>query len=286
MSARPIRFAAILCFPGSVTHLVDQAHAAVNSGCDAVLLPDHIGWAAPVPSLVAVAAAVPSVRVGTGVLNTALYQPPLLARDLAAVDSAIGGRLDIGLGAGYVAEEFAAVGQRFPTSAERVKLLSEHVQQIRATFADPSFSPTPVQQAPPILIGGAGDKVLAMAARDADIAAIVCHGSEAALAERVSYIREQAGERFDDIELSFSFAQVSLDDPSDHDILEQFAPAASLAELDSMVTLLDRSIGEAAERIVRLHEQLGISYFTFTITGGPGVTWPTLEKLVNTVRVR
>ena len=286
MNGRPMSFAAILCMPGSVADLIDQARAAVGSGCDVVLLPDHLGWAATLPSLVAVAAAVPSVRVGNGVLNTAFYRPALLARDLAAVDSAIGGRLEIGLGAGYVAEEFASAGLRFPTPAERLRLLGEHARQIRATFADPNYSPTPVQQAPPIMIGGGGNKMLAMAARQADIVSILSYGSEAELAQRVSYVRDQAAERVNDIELSFPFAQVSLDDPSDHEILKLVAPDASETELQTMATLLDRSIGDAAERILRLHQQLGISYFTFTITGGRGVTWRTLEKLLTRVKAR
>ena len=96
--------------------------------------------------------------------------------------------------------------------------------------------------------------------------------------------RDQAGDRFADIELSFPFAQVSLNDPSDRQILRLITPGAPESALQAMATLLDRSVDEAAERIVRLHETLGISYFTFTITGGPGVTWRTLEKLVARVK--
>src|SRR5215813_2512343 len=101
MNTRPLRFGATLCTRGSVVDLVNHARLAAASGCDVVLLPDHLGFAAPLPSLVAIAAAVPSVRVGNCVLNTAFYRPALLARDLAAVDSATDGRLEIGLGAGY-----------------------------------------------------------------------------------------------------------------------------------------------------------------------------------------
>jgi probable F420-dependent oxidoreductase len=281
MTIRPMRFAAILCTPGSVGDLISQARSAADSGCDVVLLPDHLSWAAPLPSLVAVAAAVPSMRVGSCVLNTAFYQPALLARDLAAVDSAIGGRLEIGLGAGYSADEFTTAGLRFPTPAERVQVLGEHVRQIRAAFADPNYSPTPTQQAPPIMIGGSGDKVLALAARNADIVSIYSLGSETELAQRVSHIKHEAGDRVDDIELSFSFAQISLDDRSDHQILERLAPNASDSKVQAMATLLNRSIEDAAERIVRLHQQLGISYFTFTITGSRGVTWRTLAKLMD-----
>lgn len=284
MNTRPLRFGAVLCTRGSVADLVDQARRAAESGCDVVLLPDHLGYSAPLPSLVAVATAVPSVRVGTCVLNTAFYQPALLARELAAVDSATGGRLEIGLGAGYVAEEFATAGLRFPTPAERVQWVDEHVQQIRATFADPDYSPTPVQDAPPIMIGGAGDKMLAMAAEQADIVSILTVGAESELMQRVQYVKEHAGGRLDQIELSFSFGQVSIDDPSDLQLLKQVAPKATESQIRSMATLLDGPAEAAAERIARLQQDLGISYFTFSIGEGRGVTWPTLEKLLARVK--
>lgn len=280
MNTRRLRFGVVLCTRGSVTDLVDQARLATASGCEIVLLPDHLGHSAPLPSLVAVAAAVPSVRVGTCVLNTAFYRPALLARDLAAVDSATDGRLEIGLGAGYVAEEFAAAGLRFPTPTERVRLVGEHVTRIRATFADPDYSPTPVQQAPPLMIGGAGDKMLAMAAERADIVSILTFGTESELAQRVQYVKERAGKRFDQIELSFCFGLVSIDDPSDLKILKQVVPEAPESQLRSMATLLDGPVEAAAERIARMHQELGISYFTFSTTGGRAITWPTLEKLI------
>jgi probable F420-dependent oxidoreductase len=284
METRPLRLGAVLCTQGSVTDLVEQAGFATASGCDVVLLPDHLGYAAPLPSLVAIAAAMPSTRIGTCVLNTAFYPPALLVRDLAAVDSATGGRLEIGLGAGYVAEEFTAAGLRFPTPAERLRMIEEHVKQIRVTFADPTYTPTPVQQAPPIMIGGAGDKMLALAAQHADIVSILTLGTEAELPQRVQYVKDQAGERLDQIELSFSFGQVSLDDPNDLQILERVMPDAPESQLRSMAILLGGPIEAAAERIVRMHEELQISYFTFTITNGTGVSWPTLEKLVARIK--
>jgi len=284
MDTRPLRLGAVLCTQGSVTELVDQAGFAIASGCDVVLLPDHLGYTAPLPSLVAIAAALPSTRVGTCVLNTAFYPPALLARDLAAVDSASGGRLEIGLGAGYVAEEFTAAGLRFPTPVERLRMIEEHMKQIRATFADPTYTPAPVQQAPPIMIGGAGDKMLTLAARHADIVSILTLRTEAELMQRGQYVKDQAGERLDQIELSLNFGQVSLDDPYDLQILRQVRPEASEAQLRSMAILLGGPIEAAAERIARMHQELQISYFTFTITDGIGVTWPTLEKLVARIK--
>jgi probable F420-dependent oxidoreductase len=284
MNTRPLRFGAVLCTRGSVADLVNQARRAAESGCDVVLLPDHLGYSAPLPSLVAVATAVPSVRVGTCVLNTAFYQPALLARELAAVDSATDGRLEIGLGAGYVAEEFATAGLRFPTPAERVQVVEEHVKQIQATFADPDYSPTPVQHAPPIMIGGTGDKMLALAAKHADIVSILTFGTESELVQRVQYVKEHAGNRLDGIELSFSFGHVSIDDPNDLQLLKQVMPEVPESQLRSMAILLDGPVEAAAERIARMYQELAISYFTFSIGEGRGVTWPTLEKLLARVK--
>jgi alkanesulfonate monooxygenase SsuD/methylene tetrahydromethanopterin reductase-like flavin-dependent oxidoreductase (luciferase family) len=134
------------------------------------------------------------------------------------------------------------------------------------------------------MIGGAGDKMLAMAAERADIVSILTFGTESELVQRIQYVKERAGKRFDQIELSFCFGQVSIDDPSDLQILKQVVPEAPESQLRSMATLLDGPVEAAAERIARMHQQLGISYFTFTITGGPGVTWPTLEKLIASVQ--
>src|SRR5262249_449522 len=147
-------------------------------------------------------------------------------------------------------------------------------------FADPGYSPTPVQQAPPIMIGGVGDKTLAMAAENADIVSILTFGTEKDLAQRVRYVKEQAGKRSDQIELSFSFGQIAIDDPEDLQVLKEILPDGAESQLRSMATLLDGRVEAAAERIARMHEELGISYFTFSIADGPGVTWTTLKELV------
>src|SRR6185312_11558597 len=112
---------------------------------------------APLSPLVAMAAAAPSVRVGTHVINTSFHRPALLARELATVDSATGGRLDIGLGAGYVEPEFTAAGVPFMSSHDaRVRFLLEHITEIRSSLSDVAYRPPPIQQPPPILVGAMG----------------------------------------------------------------------------------------------------------------------------------
>ena len=279
---RPLRLGVSLPSYRSVAELLDNARRAEEIGIDVLLLPDHLGHTAPLPPLVAVAQAAPSLRVSNLVINAGFYRPALLARDLATVDALTGGRLEIGLGTGYVEAEFAAAGVPFPSAAERVRLLSEHVTTIRTLLSNPEFAPGLVQTPPPILVAGGGDRLLAMAARRADIVSILLMGTEADLAERVAYVKEQAGDRIDQIEVAFGFFQVSMDDSEDLSMLRLMAPDATDASLRSLATLLEGSVAVAAERIRRFHAELGIGYFTLTKTDG--TSWETFAKLVAAIR--
>ena len=279
---RPLRLGVGLPSYRSVAELLYHARRAEEIGIDVLLLPDHLGHTAPLPPLVTVAQAAPSLRVSNLVINAAFYRPALLARDLASVDALTGGRLEIGLGAGYAEEEFIAAGVPFPSAGERVRLLAEHVTTIRALLSDPEFAPGLVQTPPPILVAGAGDRLLAMAARHADIVSILSMGTEADLAERVAYVKEQAGDRIDRIELGFGFFQVSMDDADDLSMVRQLAPGATDASLRKLATLLDGPVEAAAGRIRRFHEELGIGYVTLTKTDG--TSWETFGKLVAAIR--
>lgn len=278
----PIRLGLSLPGTGPVSEMVAQAHRAEQLGFDVVLVLDHIQLSAPLPPLVAIAAAVPNIRVSNLVLNTAFYRPSLLTRDLASVDSATGGRLEIGLGAGYVEAEFEAVGLPFPRPSARIQLLKEHVLEIRKSLSDPSYSPASVQKPPPIMIAGMGDKLLAMAAQHADTVTVGGLGTEGLLADRMNYIKTQAGERLADVELAFTFFQVSLDDRDDLSSLYMVQPDADEADLRQAATLLDGSVGEAADRVHRYRDELGITYFTFHKT--EATSWETLRKLVDAIR--
>jgi probable F420-dependent oxidoreductase len=282
MSAKPLKLGLTLPGQNSVPEMADEARHAESIGFDVILLPDHLGFTAPLVPLVAIAAAAPTVKVSNLVMNASFYRPALLARDLAAVDSATGGRLIISLGTGYVEREFDAAGLPFPSPGQRVRILSEHVTEIRRLLSDPGHIPPPVQTPPPIMVAGAGDKLLTIAAQQADIVAIASMGTDADLAERVGFVKARAGDRIDDIELCFSFFQVSIDDPSDLSLLRLLEPEAPEAELRKLTTLLDVPVSAAAERIQKLHEELGISYFTFNKTFG--TSWETLAKLVAAVK--
>jgi probable F420-dependent oxidoreductase len=283
MTAPSTRFGLNLVFQGSVAQTVEEAKRAADAGFDVVLVPDHLGFQAPFPLLVAIASAVPSIRVSNLVINSALYRPALLARDLATVDAATGGRLDIGLGTGYVEEDFTGSGLPFPSGRQRVEILTEHVRTIRELLSSPDYKPAPVQSPPPILVAGIGDKLLAMAAQNVDIIAIAAQGAESELAERIAYVKAQAGARFDQIELAFSFFQANLDTSTpDLSFLRMLAPGSSDEELLNAVTLLHGSVEQSADRIIGMREQHGITYFTINL--GPGTPWGELEKLIAAVK--
>jgi probable F420-dependent oxidoreductase len=281
-AARPTRFGLNLLFTNSAAQFVERAQRAADVGFDVVLVGDHLGHQAPLTTLVAIADAVPSVRVGNLVLNAPLYAPALLARDLATVDATSGGRLEIGLGSGYIERDFAGFGVPFPPAGQRVELLGEHLRTIRALLSSPDYAPAPAQSPPPILVAGIGDKMLSLAAQHADIIAIAAQGHKDQIGERIDYIKTQAGPRFEQIELAFSFFQVSLDRTPDLTLLRSTSPTSSDEELLQSVTLLQGSISQAAERIAALREEFGISYFTLNLS--PGTRWDEFEKLLATVR--
>jgi len=283
MTQRPLKLGVQLLGRSSVPELVEEARSAAAAGFEVILVPDHLGLAGPLVALVAIAQAVPNVQVSNLVLNSSFYRPALLARDLASVDSATGGRLIISLGTGYVEAEFDAAGIPFPSPGARVKIVAEMISELRRLLSDPGHIPPPVQTPPPIMVAAQGDKMLTLAAQQADIVAIASMGSEADLAGRVAFVKEKAADRFDDIELQFAFIQVSMDDPSDLTLLRMLAPPdAPEEELRKLTTVLDGSVSAAVERIQRLHAELGISYFTFSKT--PGTSWATFEKLVAALR--
>ena len=281
-ATRPTRFGLNLLFSNSVAQFVERAQRAADVGFDVVLIGDHLGHQAPLSTLVSIADAVPSVRVGNLVLNAPLYGPALLARELATVDAATGGRLEIGLGSGYIERDFVGFGLPFPSAGQRVEMLGEHLRTIRSLLSSPDYTPASVQSPPPILVAGIGDKMLSLAAEYADIIAIAAQGHKDQIGERIDYIKTLAGSRFEQIELAFSFFQISLDRMPDLTLLRSTSPTSTDEELLQSVTLLQGSISEAAERIASLREEFGISYYTLNLS--PGTTWDQFEKLLAAVR--
>ena len=256
---KPFRFGVGLRAIRSAAALAETARRLEGFGFDVLHVPDHLGAPAPFPTLVAAAAATTRIRLGTYVLNACFYKPALLTRDIADVDLLSAGRLEIGLGAGYVRAEFEAAELPFPTAARRIEYL-EHLTTYVATH----------QPDLPILIAGSGDRLLTVAARRAGIIGLtgaLVAGKESEddpLAERISFVRAAAGDRFEDLELNLAITAVPTD-PSgvpDLSLTRQFAPTLSDRELLAMPAVLSGSPHEMADALREYRRRYGLSYFT------------------------
>jgi len=238
--------------------LEGAARRAEDLGFDVMHVPDHLGGPAPFPVMTTIAMATSRLRVGTFVINSAFYRPALLARDVAALRDLTEGRFDLGLGTGYVKEEFDAAGIPFPSAGERV----DHLRATTEYMAEhlPGV---------PIMIAGNGDRVLRIAARSADIIGLTggdraATADEDPLADRIGYVREAAGERFDDLELNIAVTAMPVDDSPmpDLTIPRHFLPGLSDEELLRHPGVLSGSTDEMADRIRRYRDVYGISYVT------------------------
>jgi probable F420-dependent oxidoreductase len=169
---------------GSFEQTIQECERAEAMGFDSVFLGEHhnnpVLYPAPLVGLAAIASRTHRIRLGTGVLLLPLYHPVAVAEEGAMVDMISGGRLILGVGAGYAPEEFAAFGlsvkQRGSRLDEAVSLLhrlwtEEHVthQGRHFTVTDVTVGPRPVQQPrPPIWFAGWVEAAIRRAARLGD----------------------------------------------------------------------------------------------------------------------
>jgi probable F420-dependent oxidoreductase len=254
--AKDFRFGIGLVSVGSRSQWQDAVRRAEGFGYDVLQLPDHIGGPAPLPALLS-AAEVTSMRLGTYVLNAGFYKPALLARDVAALDQLTDGRVELGLGAGYVKEEFEAAELPYPSAGSRVDYLGHMTEYLRAQV------PTV-----PIMIAGAGDRVVTMAAQHADIIGLVGGrpGSTAGdpLAERVEFVRNAAGDRFTEIELNLVITAVPHDGTGipNLSLTRRNAPTLSDEQLLKLPTVLTGTPRDMADRLRHYRDSYGISYIS------------------------
>ena len=166
----------------------DRVRAVDDQGHDVLLMADHLGMVAPFLPLVAAAAVSPRLRFGVQVLNNEFWNPVLLAREVATADLLTGGRLELGLGAGHAAVEFKAAGIAYEAPGERIARLTAAVPVIRTLVAggtvdvdatygldEAMLGFAAAQPAMPVMIGGNGDRLLRLAAEQADIIGLTGH---------------------------------------------------------------------------------------------------------------
>jgi|EndMetStandDraft_3_1072993.scaffolds.fasta_scaffold13726_5 probable F420-dependent oxidoreductase len=292
--AKPIRFG-LIASANNAADLVELGREADLAGYSTIALNDHFNsTVAPLLGLHAIAAATSNVRLSTAVLNQDLRHPAVLAKELATLDVLSGGRLEVGLGAGWVRADYDQSGIPFDPAPRRIARLEENIEILKSlfstgacTFAGEHFtitglegSPATVQPGgPPILIGGGGPRILSMAARHADIIQVLgaSFGTGGAVVddlssfhlgafeERVGWISDAAGDRFGDIELSLMLVFVAITDD---------AETAARGFLDFLSATVSRYGGQVGDVDVRLQ----------TLLDSPVVAIGTLDEVCDKLR--
>jgi len=226
---RPFRFYADARAPATARELGETARRAESIGYAGLAIADHlIPQLSPVPAMAVIAAATTRLRVSAFVFNNDLRHPAVLAQDLASLDVLSEGRLDVAMGAGWNEPEYRAIGLPFEPVGVRVSRLAEAVAVLKGCFGVGPFSftgrhysitdydahPKPVQVPhPPLFVGGGGRRILALAGREADVVGLaprVLPGRRpdprsltwAATEEKIGWVREAAGDRFEHLELN------------------------------------------------------------------------------------
>jgi probable F420-dependent oxidoreductase len=293
MSAeRPVRFAVQLVGAEDAPGWVAVARGAEAAGYAVVSLPDHLGdQFAPIPALAAAAAATESVRLSMFVLANDLRHPGVLAKEVATLDVLSGGRVELGLGAGWNRDEYRSLGVEFDRPSVRIDRLEESVTIIKELLAGGSVTrtgrfyqvdqlsvrPRCVQEGGvPIVLGGGGKRMLSLAGRAADIVSIATSNAgqggagglgpqlrTSAVRDQVAWVKESAGDRFSAVELNLRVRAVAVGT----DRLEAARRAGTEMGCDPE-DLLDSpfclfgTVEEVAAQLVGIRDELDISYFT------------------------
>jgi len=316
---RPFRFAVQSFNAESGKAWSERARRAEALGYSALHLADHLLGPGPaidktnhpiqnlaaVPAMAHAAAVTSTLRVGCRVFCIDYYNPLVLIKSAMTLDLLSEGRLELGLGAGWLQEEYAAVGIAFDEPRVRIDRLGDVIEGLKAFrgegLADVSNGtlqwrgfeglPKPVSK-PPLMIGGGSPRILRLAGREADVVSLnfnnragvigpdgVRSSSADETAKKVGWVREGAGDRFDDLELEIgAYFTFVMDDPSE--------PLAAMAgafgydqdEMRRHPHALFGSVDTVCEELERRREEFGISYVTVGDTAMEAFA-PVVERL-------
>lgn len=276
----------------------ELARTAESNGFDTLTMPDHFtDQLAPVPALMAAASATKNLRIGALVWDNDYKHPVVLAKELATLDLLSDGRLEIGIGAGWMATDYVQSGIQYDRPGVRIDRFLEGLEIIKRAMLGEKFSfsgqhytitdyvatPLPVQRpCPPILIGGGGKRVLKLAADLADIVGInpslkdgvvnaetISEMSAEAVTEKVDLVKKTAALRMSQVELNIRTFLVSIRDSAKEAIegtANMFKVAPELVA-NSPFALMGPP-AKIAEDLLARRDRWGFSYI---IVGGEDV---------------
>ena len=279
MSARhPFRFGVVAAQARSGEEWAEKARRIESLGYATLVIPDNVQYTlAPFPALAIAAAATRTLHVGTYVIANDYRNPVMLAKEAATLDLLSGGRFELGIGAGRptAAHDNQMLGLPFDTGGVRLARMAEALAIIKPLLAgekvsttgqhyavaDAAISPLPVQKPhPPILVAGSGKRLLTLAAREADIVALGVgpDATEAVVAEKIGWLRDAAGERFERLEVNLNLMMVGEQMP--RWIAARFGADAAALARSGAVPVLTGTTDQMCETLQRRRETLGISY--------------------------
>jgi probable F420-dependent oxidoreductase len=280
---------------------IQKAQMVEQLGYSTLLIRDHFiqgefnHQLAPIPALMAAADATKKLRVGSLVLANDYRHPAMLAKEAATLDVLSEGRFELGIGAGWLRSEYEQAGISFDSPGMRVERMQETLHILKGLFAEKPLTfagkhysithldsfPKPLQKPyPPLLIGAGGKRMLSIAAQEAAIIGILpkalTNGTISeepaerlaeTIAQKVEWIRQAAGARFDEIELSMVvFIEITC---QQHQRAEQIVHerrwrGISVEQVLQMPSMLIGSVDQIIEKIQVLREKYAFSYFVIS----------------------
>ena len=289
---RPFRFGLMAAKASSGADWVATARKAEDLGYSALLMPDHYGdQLGVIPALTAAAAATTNLRVGSLVFANDFRHPALLAKDTATIDLLSDGRLEVGVGAGWMDDDYSWTGVPHDSAGTRISRMIEAIEVLRGLWGPEPFSysgehytitemngmPKPVQAGgPPLIVGGGGKRVLSTAARLADIVGVnpnvgagsfgpvaIASMSADATDEKLTWVRDAAGDRFDDLEISILKFVTNVTD--DRDAVAEKVGGAMGIDAATILASPHTMVGSAeqiADELVEQRDRWQGSYVT------------------------
>ena len=295
---RPFRFGVVGEGIRSGEQLAAKARRAEALGYATLLLRDHFvpepfgDQLAPTVALMAAAGLTRTLRLGTLVLDNDYRHPVLLAKEAATLDLLSGGRFELGVGAGWLRDEYRRAGMPFDDPGVRVGRLEESLQVLKGLLAGSPFSfsgvhytvtdlesfPRPLQRPhPPILVGAGSRRMLGIAGREADIVGILpralpngtisedlAERSPEAIDRKVGWVRQAAGERFGAVELSMMVSVIVADDhrgAAEQLAVERGWGGAASEQVLEMPSVFVGSPDRIAELMEARRGRYGVSYY-------------------------
>jgi probable F420-dependent oxidoreductase len=287
---KPFRFAVQTSTAPDGKAWREKARKIEALGYSTLYIPDHFGdqWG-PIVGMTIAAEATTSLNVGSLVFDNDYRHPVVLAKEIATLDLASEGRVEFGIGAGWMKSDYDQSGLPYDRPGVRIDRMVEGLAIMKQLWTDGTATlhgehyqvagaqgaPRPASSSSPkIVIGGGGRRVLSIAAREADIVGVNPNlsagyvGPEVAASskgdvyrERLTWIREAAGDRFDDLELQCLTFMVQFTDDRQQ-AYENLAPMFGLTPEEAMDVpiALAGTVDQVVETLQQRREEYGFSY--------------------------